>query len=540
MAITGTDVLQQVENVNVVFGKDSEVKGRARRPRGSDGIETVFNRLGRVDDQSNVQTSRECTLFSPIGKPVGGFKYFNLSAMEKLQAHRHVLTNCREVDPFIHKKTNSVAQSTQGGSHSTHPMHPPEPQPRSARTKPFSSKMTNSTPIGIQGGSSTQVPAATHNTYPPHPPAPQFTTQLPPAQAPQPKGEEENTETPVQRVKQRRGWLVDVIDEHGTTKKKELTANDVLSLPHNERIVLQWNDVGQPIGEGAGLLNRFLSPIGRDFGLFPISYCSWKKVPEDYKKTVLEEEIRVKFVIESDIQKSYIYKSLGTKWRDCRQELWQARDDKARNRDELIAMVPDGLNRDQWASFIDYRLEPKTKILSQKNKENRMKQTIPHTGGSKTLARKRAEMEKDSGRKVSRGEVWTATHIHANGEFVSVEAREISGKIQEYESTMSLSQDISTQDSLARALGSKEHFGRVRGLGLGPCPSKVFGYPARYYSGMTSSSLSYMELQNEITALRSQVDEQNKKFDAMVSDEGSAHPSSNVTHHSPTNPEDEE
>ncbi|KAJ1377587.1 Transposase-associated domain [Sesbania bispinosa] len=97
-------------------------------------------------------------------------------------------------------------------------------------------------------------------------------------------------------------------------------------------------------------------------------------------------------------------------------------------------------------------------------------------------------------------------------------------KIQEYENTVSLSQEISTQDSLAHALGSKEHCGRVRGLGLGPCPSQVFGHPSHYYSGMTSSSPSYTQLQNQ------------------VSDEGSAHPTNptNDATHSPTNLEPEE
>jgi hypothetical protein len=81
---------------------------------------------------------------------------------------------------------------------------------------------------------------------------------------------------------------------------------------------------------------------------------------------------------------------------------------------------------------------------------------------------------------------------------------------------MSLSQEISTQDSLARALGSREHYGRVRGLGLGPCPSQVFGRPSRSYSGITSASPSYMELQNEVAELRSQMNEQNKKFNVMI------------------------
>ncbi|WVZ05068.1 hypothetical protein V8G54_018414, partial [Vigna mungo] len=53
-------------------------------------------------------------------------------------------------------------------------------------------------------------------------------------------------------------------------------------------------------------------------------------------------------------------------------------------------------------------------------------------------------------------------------------------KIEAYESTLSLSQsqEISTSSSLVHDLGIKEHCGRVRGLGLGPCPSKVFGVHA--------------------------------------------------------------
>ena len=66
-----------------------------------EGIETVFNRTGRVDDEPYVMPSSGSTLFPSIGKPVGSFNYFTLSTKEKLQAHRHVLTNCKEVDPFL-------------------------------------------------------------------------------------------------------------------------------------------------------------------------------------------------------------------------------------------------------------------------------------------------------------------------------------------------------------------------------------------------------------------------------------------------------
>lgn len=64
-------------------------------------IETVFNRIRRVNDEPDTMSSSARTLFPPVGKPIGSFTYFSLSAKEKLQAHRHILTNCAQVDPFL-------------------------------------------------------------------------------------------------------------------------------------------------------------------------------------------------------------------------------------------------------------------------------------------------------------------------------------------------------------------------------------------------------------------------------------------------------
>ena len=72
--------------------------------------------------------------------------------------------------------------------------------------------------------------------------------------------------------------------------------------------------------------------------------------------------MKVKFEVHSDVHINYVLKSLNTKWRDHRQELWQQRNDGTRTRDELITMAPKGIDRDQWASFIDYRLNSKTKV----------------------------------------------------------------------------------------------------------------------------------------------------------------------------------
>ncbi|KAL2327581.1 hypothetical protein Fmac_021008 [Flemingia macrophylla] len=42
-----------------------------------------------------------------------------------------------------------------------------------------------------------------------------------------------------------------------------------------------------------------------------------------------------------------------------------------------------------------------------------------------SLARKKQKMELECGRKVSRGEIWIATHKHTNGEFVNEEAKKL-------------------------------------------------------------------------------------------------------------------
>ncbi|ESW34028.1 hypothetical protein PHAVU_001G118100, partial [Phaseolus vulgaris] len=208
--------------------------------------------------------------------------------------------------------------------------------------------------------------------------------------------------------------------------------NDVWHVRPNERILVKWNNEGQPIADGGALLNRFLGSITRNHNAFPISYSSWRKIPKVYKEDILKNTIQAKFDIHSDVHINHILKSLNTKWRDHRQELWQQRNDGTRIRDELIAMAPEGINRDHWASFVDYRLNSKTKENALKNKEIRTKQIIAHT-------------------------------------------------------------EISTIDSLAYVFGSQEHCGRVRGLGLGPCPSKVFGCNAHSYSGTSSNT----DLQNQ-------------------------------------------
>ncbi|CAK8536725.1 unnamed protein product [Lathyrus sativus] len=78
-----------------------------------ENIETRWNQPGRVDDDpiGDIQTgSRVAELFPIFGKPVGGSSYYTLTPIEKLQAHRHILTNCPIVDDYL-KQFRSITQN---------------------------------------------------------------------------------------------------------------------------------------------------------------------------------------------------------------------------------------------------------------------------------------------------------------------------------------------------------------------------------------------------------------------------------------------
>ncbi|MED6131804.1 hypothetical protein PIB30_013286 [Stylosanthes scabra] len=120
--------------------------------------------------------------------------------------------------------------------------------------------------------------------------------------------------------------------------------------------------------------------------------------------------------------------SLSKKWSQHRLKLWDEFYDPSMSREALIANVPTGIDAVQWASYVQYRLDPTTLEMCRKNKEARKKQTISHTGGSKPYARKRNEIFLATGRKASRGEIYIETHKKKDGSFVTDEARAIAEK----------------------------------------------------------------------------------------------------------------
>ncbi|XP_068475821.1 uncharacterized protein [Phaseolus vulgaris] len=275
-------------------------------------------------------------------------------------------------------------------------------------------------------------------------------------------------ESEAERVAPKKGrhsnhyWFVDTIDEHGVTQKMKLKVRDAHNLPTGIR-VLAANHI-----------------------LLPISFESWSSVPDTYKDTIWESALKVN----EDLAKRDVMFKIGKLWREYRCKLWNEFYDPVLSRNDLIKNVPDGLNMEQWAIFVDYRLKPSIVKLCNSNREIRKKQTIPHTGGAMALSRRRENLKIETGRNIGRAEMWKITHKRKNGTYVNDEAMEIGDKIDELMlENPETASHISPNDPVGVIFG-KEHPGRVRGLSYGACPTLAFRKSTTRVSNMNNGSSS--------------------------------------------------
>lgn len=155
---------------------------------------------------------------------------------------------------------------------------------------------------------------------------------------------------------------MDAIDEQGVTKKLKVKVKDVHNLAIGLRIIVEFDDLFQPIGEGSSVLTGVCRQLATDPNLFPISFESWHNMPDAYLDNVWNTTLKTRFCfkVNEDMAKRSVEFSISKKWREFRIKLWNKFYDPLRSKDELIKNVPNGLSMEQWALFVDYRLKPST------------------------------------------------------------------------------------------------------------------------------------------------------------------------------------
>lgn len=76
--------------------------------------------------------------------------------------------------------------------------------------------------------------------------------------------------------------ITGLIDEHGTTRKEKLTVKGIHDLADGLRVVVEFDDCFEPIGEAAGLLSGVCGQSAYDTTSFPISYEKWSDMSDAF------------------------------------------------------------------------------------------------------------------------------------------------------------------------------------------------------------------------------------------------------------------
>ncbi|KAJ1378342.1 putative transposase, Ptta/En/Spm, plant [Sesbania bispinosa] len=299
-------------------------------------------------------------------------------------------------------------------------------------------------------------------------------------------------------------------EEHDTIEELKMKVKDIHNLRDGLRIIVEFDEYFLPIGETAGLLAGVCGEMATN-SLFSLSFEKWSDMPDTFFDNQWHTLFNPRFCfkVNEDMAKRHLRKSIGKKWREYRIKLWNAFDDPTMSKNEIIKNVPEDISMDQWALFVEYRSKTTTKDLCKRNKEVRKKQTIPHTCGAKSLARRRHELKIETGKTIGRGPMWNMTHKRKDRSYVNDEAREIGEKIDNHLSqSVEASSEISPNDAVGVVFG-KEHPGRVRGLGLGAVPTIAFKHTTTRISGMnfglSSANTSSLDLQQKVVTMESQL-----------------------------------
>ncbi|KAK2428420.1 hypothetical protein QL285_026942 [Trifolium repens] len=321
-------------------------------------------------------------------------------------------------------------------------------------------------------------------------------------------------------------WTVEAIDPQGATKKIKLKYWQVNDLPIGERVIVHFDDQGAAYGEAQGLLAGYCGTLATNPNLFPINYERWLGklgMPKSYLDNCFDKNLQPRFQFRTTdaLAKRYCKLSIAKKWAAHRQNLWTRFYDPSKTRDQIISNIPLGVDPIQWAQFVDYRLKPETLERCRKNKENRSKQVIPHTGGSKPLSRKRHEMFLQTGEQPCRGKLYIETHKKKDGSFVNDAAKGIVEQIEVGLTQSSVHEsEISPNDALGRVFGP-EHSGRVRCMGMGAAPTNTFRNNGVRLSNLSNSSTAAATpssnfWQEKYTHLESQVQNTMEAFKAYI------------------------
>ncbi|KAA0063231.1 uncharacterized protein E6C27_scaffold205G00410 [Cucumis melo var. makuwa] len=226
----------------------------------------------------------------------------------------------------------------------------------------------------------------------------------------------------------------------GPTIMSELT----LVRNSGQKLPIQFNEHGQPVGATSKKMQSYIGVCVRQ--QIPITYNSWKEVPNELKDKIYDC-ISMSFDLQPNAKHS-ILMSASRKFRTFKTTLTQKYILPSKDQPSLLQFPPkiySHINQEDWNRF---RIQ----------RERRSKYVYNHHMSRKGYANLANEL-KITHDVSYRSTLWKEARKGRNNDYFDDATRDCASPIDELVATNK------TEDILTDALGSKEHGGRVRGVG---------------------------------------------------------------------------
>ncbi|RZC82200.1 hypothetical protein C5167_044987 [Papaver somniferum] len=185
------------------------------------------------------------------------------------------------------------------------------------------------------------------------------------------------------------------------------TLKFLYTLQPGQRLQVEsW--LNSPVGPNSTYLTTYISHIAKDGNKLPLTVSNWSHMPA---VLILNAMLEIKKVFDCpDDLNDWIRAKLNDSWRNHKHLVKKEGFYKYTTQEQRLANRPKDVVESQWGPLVEYWKNPHQEEKSAKAKENKSKQTVQQSSGSKPHVKYAAELEAKLKRPPTAQEIYDATH----------------------------------------------------------------------------------------------------------------------------------
>ncbi|KAJ6838693.1 uncharacterized protein M6B38_318720 [Iris pallida] len=294
-----------------------------------------------------------------------------------------------------------------------------------------------------------------------------------------------------------------------TTRSRGPTRCSALPVESGNRLEVELNEHGQPIGTNSKYLSTFVGSLTRE--MVSIVFDDWRHVPNESKEYYWQAVVqKFTFKDREEEAKTYVLQQMGRLARANKSKLGK-----------FLKKKPNDIDPTDWEVFVKKRSSKKFKEKSTTFKQMRGKQTMRYLGSRKGFARIADEILKKEGscpKDKVRLRAWVRGYTNEEGEAKNPKDNELIKKAKEI--LLAPSSEGSTKsgcddDALSHLITQPEQRGRLRGAGAGATKCKLVAQ-AKYSEKVVRLENKIESMQGKIDSMSDLVEKQAKLINTLM------------------------